>query len=142
VAGGAKKEAFRGVAGMVKGISVIVGRAESGDGAEVPVYRALRTLLCSSCGATIGEGTLFSRRALGTGGLRVAAQCRECAPFVPRDDGEKERRRSPLLESLLAPEPESGAEIEPRLMEYVTAEVRKRLGPALRYRAGKKGTER
>lgn len=47
---------------MRKGISVMAGGAESGDGREVPLYRALRSLLCSSCGSAIGEGTLFTRR--------------------------------------------------------------------------------
>jgi hypothetical protein len=127
---------------MGKGISVIVCQAESSDGQEVPIYRALRTLLCSSCGATIGEGALFTRRALSGGGLRVAAQCRECAPFIARDDGEQARRqRSSLLESLLAPEPESETEIEHRQFEHIAESVRKRLGPALRFRA-KQGPER
>jgi hypothetical protein len=89
---------------MVKGISVIVGEANAGDGSEVPVYRALRPLVCSSCGAAIGEGTLFTRRALADGGLRVAAQCMECAPFTWREGGGKARSRSPLLESLFAPQ--------------------------------------
>jgi hypothetical protein len=122
---------------MVKGISVIVGDADGKDGARAPVYRALRPLLCSSCGADIGEGTLFTRRALADGGLRVAAQCGECAPFTWRDGGEKERRRSPLLESLFTPR----AEGEHRSRERGPAaeSVKERLGPALRYRAGKKG---
>lgn len=123
---------------MGKGISVIVGSAEGGGGKEVPVYRALRTLLCSSCGATIGEGALFTRRALVGGGLRVAAQCRECAPFVPRDDGEKGRQRSPLLESLLAPETGGEIVVEHRQSEQRAESLRKRLGPALRFRAGKR----
>lgn len=127
---------------MGKGISVIVGGAEGGDGQEVPVYRAPRTLLCSSCGATIGEGTLFTRRALAGSGLRVAARCRECAPFVPRDDGEKGRRRSPLLESLLASETGSESVVEHRQFEQRAESVGKRLGPALRFRAGKRDPDR
>ena len=75
----------QGCSERAKGISVIVGKAEAADGSEAPVYRALRTLLCSSCGAAIGEGTLFTRRALADGGLRVAARCRECAPFTLRE---------------------------------------------------------
>ena len=126
---------------MGKGISVIVGRAESGDGLEVPIYRALRILLCSSCGATIGEGTLFTRRTLAGSGLRVAAQCRECAPFVPRDDGEKGRQRSPLLESLLAPETVSENEIEQRQLEQAQRRE-ERLCPALRFRGVKRRPDR
>jgi len=127
---------------MGKGISVIVGRAEGGDGQEVPVYRALRTLLCSSCGATIGECTFFTRRALAASGLRVAAQCRECAPFVPREGGEEGRQRSPLLESLLAPETGSEIVVERRQSEQRAESVGKRLGPALRFRAGKRDPDR
>jgi hypothetical protein len=127
---------------MSKGISVIVGRAEGGDGQDVPVYRALRTLLCSSCAATIGEGALFTRRALAGTGLRVAAECRECAPFVARDEGGKGRERSPLLESLLASETGSEIEVEQGQVEQRAESVRKRLGPALRFRAGKRGPGR
>jgi hypothetical protein len=125
---------------MVKGISVIVGEADGSDGAGVPIYRALRPLLCSSCGASIGEGTLFTRRALADSGLRVAAQCRECAPFTLRDAGGKGHPRSPLLESLLIPqaERECGRGEQKRAAES----VKERLGPALRYRAGKKDAGR
>jgi hypothetical protein len=125
---------------MVKGISVIVGEADGGDGVGVPVYRALRLLLCSSCGAAIGEGTLFTRRALTNSGLRVAAQCGECAPFKLSDTGEEGRPRSPLLESLLTPQAkrECGRG-EPK---QVAESVKERLGPALRYHAGKKGAGR
>jgi len=124
---------------MVKGISFIVGEATAGDGAGVPIYRALRLLLCSSCGAAIGEGTLFTRRALDGSGLRVAAQCRECAPFTWRD-GVERGPRSPLLESLLIPQAEG--ERGRREPGRAAESVKERLGPALRYRAGKKGAVR
>jgi hypothetical protein len=127
---------------MSKGISVIVCRAESGDGREVPVYRALRALRCSSCGATIGEGALFTRRALPDGRLRVAAECRECAPFVARGKDGKGQRRSPLLESLLGPEPAGETVLEHRPVDQRAEPVRKRLGPALRFRAGRRGPDR
>lgn len=123
---------------MAKGISVIVGKAFAADGSEAPVYRALRPLLCSSCGAAIREGSLFTRRALADGGLRVAARCRECAPFTLREGDEEGRRRSPLLESLFAPRAEG--EAVRREPGRAAESVRERLGPALRYRAGKKGT--
>lgn len=123
---------------MRKGISVIVGRAESGEGTEVPVYRALRDLLCSSCGSMISEGTLFTRRPLAAGKLRVAAQCRKCMPFTSRAGDEKGSPRSALLESLLTPEPAGDGVRESCHAENAEA-VRKRLGPALQYRAGKKG---
>jgi hypothetical protein len=122
---------------MVKGISVIVGEADGKDGAGAPVYRALRPLLCSSCGTDIGEGTIFTRRALADGGLRVAAQCRECAPFAWSDGVEEGRPRSPLLESLFTPRAEG--EHGRREPGPAAESVKERLGPALRYRAGKKG---
>ena len=125
---------------MVKGISVIVGEADGVDGAGVPVYRALRPLLCSSCGAAISEGTLFTRRASADGRLRVAAQCRECAPFVWSDGVGEGRPRSPLLESLFTPQ--AGRESAGREPGQAAESVKERLGPALRYRAGKKGSGR
>jgi ribosomal protein L40E len=124
----------------VKGISVIVGEAIAGDGSDVPVYRALRSLLCSSCGAAIGEGALFTRRANADNGLRVAAQCRECVPFTLRDEESEGRRRSPLLESLFTPHAE-GKRVR-RESGPAAESVKERLGPALRYRAGKKGAGR
>lgn len=125
---------------MAKGISVIVGEADTGDGAVVPVYRALRPLLCSSCGAAIGEGTLFTRRALADSGLRIAARCKECVPFTWRAGGGEGYHRSPLLESLLTPQ--AGRERGRREPAEAAESVKKRLGPALRYRAGKKGAGR
>jgi hypothetical protein len=126
---------------MGKGISVIGGRAAGRDDPEVPVYRALRDLLCSSCGSTIGESALFTRRPLAGAGLRVAAQCRECAPFELREDGGN-GQRSPLMESLLAPVNDDNAVPNPPNPDRVTEEVMKRLGPALRYRSGKSGAGR
>jgi hypothetical protein len=115
---------------MTKGISAVEGSARRVDGSEVVVYRALRDILCSSCYATIGEGSLFTRRALAGGGLRIAAQCRECVPFVSRPGGEK-GRRSELLESLFSAESEG----EPPPRKDAAAEaVLKRLGPALHRR--------
>jgi len=126
---------------MGKGISAIVGRAAGGDGREVPVYRALRDLLCSSCGSTIGEDALFTRRPLAGAGVRVAARCRECAPFELREDGGN-GPRSPLMESLLAPVTDDNAAPKPANRDRVTEGVMKRLGPALRYRSGKNGAGR
>lgn len=124
---------------MVKGISVIIGETDGGDdGAVVPVYRALRPLLCSSCGAAIDEGMLFTRRAIADGGLRVAAQCRECAPFIQNDGGGEGRPRSSLLESLFTPQ--AGRERGRREPGQAAESVKERLGPTLRYRALKKGS--
>lgn len=125
---------------MGKGISVIVGRAAGRGGQEVPVYRALRELLCSSCDSAIGEGALFTRRPVAGAGLRVAAQCSECVPFVTSDDDGAGPRRSPLTESLLAPASESTAGTSRGEAGRAAEEVAKRLGPALRYRSGKHDT--
>lgn len=141
MAGVSEAEASRVVAEMGKGISVLVGMAAGRDGPEVPVYRALRDLLCSSCGSTIGEGALFTRRPLAGAGMRVAAECRECAPFELREDGAN-GPRSPLMESLLAPVADDNAVPKPVKPERVTEEVMKRLGPALRYRSVKNGAGR
>jgi hypothetical protein len=47
---------------MAKGISEIVGEAGGAGGSRVAVYRALRQLFCATCGGTIREGELFTRR--------------------------------------------------------------------------------
>ena len=112
----------------MKAVSEIVGRAELAGGRSAEVYRALRTLLCATCGAEIGEGTLFTRRKVKGIGVRIMPQCRKCAPFSFAEGGGK--KESDLLRSLLAapektPEPQAA---EKNLKE----EVARRLGPALR----------
>jgi hypothetical protein len=123
------------IPGMAKGISVIEGRARREDGSEVVVYRALRQLLCSACGAPIRDGTLFTRRVSAGGGLQLAAQCRECVPFEPEPEAVK-GQRSKLLESFFSAEPAE----QPRAVRPNTdanEAMLKRLGPALRRRDGK-----
>ena len=56
---------------MEKGISEIIGRAERDEGGSTEAYRALRALLCATCGANIAEGTLFTRRKVKGIGLRI-----------------------------------------------------------------------
>jgi hypothetical protein len=87
---------------MDQGISEIIGRADLGGGKSTQLYRALRPLLCSTCGAEIAEGTLFTRRKMKGIGLRIMPQCRKCAPFTLQS-GKKEK--SALLQSLLVEEP-------------------------------------
>ena len=125
---------------MVKGISVIVGEADGKAGVGVPVYQALRPLLCSSCGVAIGEGTFFTRRPIVDSDLRVAAQCKECVPFTWHDGGGEGRPRSPLLESLFVSQ--AGREHRRRESGQAVESLKERLGPALRYRAGKKDSGR
>lgn len=113
---------------MKKSISEIVGTA---DKSSVTVYRALRLLLCTRCGAGIKEGALFTRRTLPGYGLRILPQCQECAPFTLRGGA---RDRSTLIESLLAT-PTEKTFVKTRKCEQpekTAAAVEQRLGPALR----------
>ena len=121
---------------MAKGISEIVGEADSPDGSKVMVYRALRQLFCAACDGIIREGGLFTRRALPGQGLRILPRCRGCKPFTPPGYAEVQ---SALIESLLTP-PDPEAQTEggtPARREDLTEAVMKRLGPALS-RSGKR----
>ena len=108
----------------MKAVSEIVGRADGGS----EVYRALRPLLCATCGAAIGEGTLFTRRKVKGVGVRIMPQCRECAPFTFGTGAKKE---SDLLRSLLA-QPSDAPPKRPTREKNINEEVARRLGPALR----------
>ena len=119
------------VIAMKKGISEIVGLAESAGKSRVTVYRALRQLFCAACGEIIGEGVLFTRRSLHGQELRILPQCRKCAPFELRGAGEKGRRQSVLLQSLLTPHPEPN-EAKVRKPGAEREAVERRLGPVLR----------
>ena len=123
---------------MEHGISEIYGEGRGPDGRAMPVYRALRELLCSACGAPIAEGSLFTRKSLPQFALRIMPRCRECAPFGTAGDagGETPKRagakRSKLLENLLTPAPEAGgAQKKSERSRDVSEEVARRLGPAL-----------
>ena len=120
---------------MFKGISVIEGRARREDGAEVVVYRALRELLCSACGSPIREGTHFTRRVSAGGGLNLASQCRKCVPFEPVPEA-NEAPRSKLMESFFSVQPADKPQAV-RPDADANEAMLKRLGPALRRRAGK-----
>lgn len=87
---------------MEKGISEIVGRAERDEGGSTEAYRALRALLCATCGAKIAEGTLFTRRKVKGIGLRIMPQCAKCAPFTLQAE---KKEKSALLRSLLTEQP-------------------------------------
>jgi RNase P subunit RPR2 len=134
---------------MEKAISEIVGRASLDEGGDTQVYRALRSLLCATCGAQITEGTLFTRRRVKGIGIRIMPQCRECSPFTLHAD---RKERSVLLRSLLAEQPvdssrragalelnssENTSQDEEK--QKLSEAVRRRLGPALkRGRRGQK----
>lgn len=130
---------------MEKGISEIIGRGETDGGKGVEVYRALRSLLCSTCGADIAEGSLFTRRKVKGIGLRIMPQCPECAPFTAQPD---RKERSQLLRALLAQATADSRETSARVSDKsgergredekdLKEEVRRRLGPALE--RGRKG---
>ena len=124
---------------MEKGISEIVGRADLDEGRSVDVYRALRSLLCATCGAQIAEGALFTRRRVKGIGVRIMPQCSKCAPFTLQAE---RKEKSALLQSLLAEQPagssrrtsassEADAEAQEKA-KSVDEEVQRRLGPALK----------
>lgn len=124
---------------MDKGISEIVGGGRLASGGSVQVYRALRSLLCSTCGVEIAEGALFTRRTVKGIGVSIMPQCAKCAPFVLQS-GRNEK--SALLRSLLAEQPadsSSRKEISSEVTspseskeKNLDEQVRQRLGPALR----------
>jgi hypothetical protein len=131
---------------MEKGISEIVGRGNLNEGRSTDVYRALRTLLCATCGGEIAEAMLFTRRRVKGVGLRIMPQCPKCAPFTLQAD---KKEKSALLQSLLAEQPADSSKRSIASSEAATQaqakaksvdeEVRRRLGPALkRSRRGRK----
>jgi len=131
---------------MEKGISEIVGRGDLDEGQTTEVYRALRSLLCATCGAVIAEGLLFTRRRVKGIGISIMPQCPKCAPFTFHAD---RKEKSPLLQSLLAEQPadssrrmggspKADSEAQEKA-KSVDEAVRRRLGPALkRGRHGRK----
>lgn len=141
---------------MKEAISEIVGDAVLADKTACVAYRALRPLECSTCGAAIAEGTLFTRRSLPHMALRIWPQCQRCAPLELKPavvaaaveaSPEQEQRppaRSALLHSLLTTKdasprpspptpPTSSTDDSPTPAKRTTEqEVERRLGPALR----------
>jgi hypothetical protein len=139
---------------MDHGISEIYGEGRGPDGRATSVFRALRELLCSACGAPIAEGSLFTRKSLPQFALRIMPRCRECAPFRmsgdaaevipaggdvgPSDSVEGElpegagaKKRSKLIEGLLTPAPETDTPQQPKRSRNIADKVASRLGPAL-----------
>jgi hypothetical protein len=125
---------------MDTGISEIVGQGEPASGGSVQVYRALRSLLCATCGTTISDGALFTRRRVKGIGVSIMPQCSKCAPFTLLAT---RAEKSSLLRSLLAEQPldssnqgaaPTDASSEPggAKEKNIAEEVRRRLGPALK----------
>ncbi len=105
-------------------ISEIIGE----DKAGLPVYRALRPLLCRDCGESIAVGSLFSRWPLTAKGMRILPRCRKCVPLDLPEDAP--RPPSPLLDKLLANQSDDEPETIAR-RKKVDEEISKRLSPAL-----------
>jgi hypothetical protein len=124
---------------MDNGISEIVGRACLQDGKSTRIYRALRSLVCSTCGAEIATGSHFTRRRVKGIGISIMPQCSKCEPFTLQPG---KAQKSALLRSLLA-EPQEDTQSRTDLApitdseaqvkeKSIAEEVRKRLGPALK----------
>ncbi|MDT4896189.1 MAG: hypothetical protein QOH25_1266 [Acidobacteriota bacterium] len=130
---------------MEKGISEIVGRAVLDESQSTRLYRALRSLLCATCGAEIAEGTLFTRRRVKGIGVSIMPQCPKCAPFTLQSS---KKEQSALLRSLLTEQPIDSSKREDVSSEdashaqakekHLDEEVRRRLGPALKRGRNKK----
>jgi hypothetical protein len=120
---------------MKSGISEIIGQAVFGDGAKGTAYRALRPLVCSSCGGLIAAGDLFTRERQKGQSLRLWPRCQACLPFALESG---RQTRSDLLQALLTPteqvsipqrdEKEHATDDEHR---KTSEALRQRLGPAL-----------
>lgn len=127
---------------MEHGISEIFGEGLDRAGGAIPVYRALRELLCSGCGAIIPEESLFTRKTLPQLALRILPRCPKCTPFELPERGRG--KRSKLLDSLMSPvretgrgqleagaRQETGAEQKDDRRRDLSEEIASRLGPAL-----------
>lgn len=120
------------MAEMGQGISEIFGEALDEAGVATPLYRALRPLLCSSCGSPIPSGALFTRQTVHGLSLRIMPRCRECAPFEPRGEVEgRKSKRSKLMDNLLAPAADERPKEPESQSEKAREESARRLGPAL-----------
>jgi hypothetical protein len=131
---------------MDTGISEIVGDADLKGGARTQVYRALRELLCATCGVQIAEGSLFTRRRVKGIGVSIMPECSKCAPFTLQSS---KKEKSALLRSLLSERPaaSSGNTVDSSKTDSeaiakeknIDEAVRRRLGPALRH--GRRGSK-
>ncbi len=125
------------------GISEATAHARLAGGVKTVVYRALRSLVCSTCARPIEPETLFTRCALPGSTLLIMPQCIECVPFeIEREN----RARSALVRSLLGVPPPPAREIAAKQTgehprdeagdegeaAKVRREIERRLGPALR----------
>lgn len=115
---------------VTQGVSEIVGSVNiAGRGSE-KVYRALRPLICASCGAAIEEGALFTRREHANFALRIMPTCAECVPFTWPEDATRQDESPSLIESLLTTTQDS--ERGPSMTDTQSQKkVESRLAPAL-----------
>jgi hypothetical protein len=134
---------------MRDAISEIVGQGKLSDGQSAQVYRALRRLLCSTCGAEIAEDALFTRRGLKGFDLNIMPRCRKCAPFAVLPEQKVQKEKSALLQALLRKESPDSPERESTSVDSsqgasaredkrnIAEEIRRRLAPALKRGRGK-----
>lgn len=115
---------------MTYGVSEIVGSVEVAGGGREQVYRALRPLICASCGAAIEEGALFTRREHKGLALRIMPTCSECVPFEWPDAASPQRGDSELMNSLLTT-PERKEHATPANDAQTLRKAESRLAPAL-----------
>ncbi len=113
-----------------QGISEIVGSVPVKGRARAKVYRALRTLICASCGAAIEEGALFTRRKHTGFALSIMPMCAECAPFTWPDEATPQSEDSGLIESLLAAT-QNSEQPTPAPYARTQKKINSRLAPAL-----------
>ena len=122
---------------MKKGVSELIGQAVFGDGSKGTAYRALRQLVCASCGGAVAGGEMFTRDSAPGQNLRLWPRCQACVPFT-LESGRPER--SSLIELLLTPteSKQATAATEGKKdnrtndeRRKAIAAMRKRLGPAL-----------
>jgi hypothetical protein len=119
---------------MNKGVSEIIGRAIFGDGSKGTAYRALRQLVCASCGGAVAGGEMFTRDRASGHDLRLWPRCQACVPFSLEA---VTHERSSLIEFLLTPiEPAQSTTINQNEKESATNDERRKAVVAMRERLG------
>ncbi len=122
---------------MKSGVSEIIGQALFGDGSKGTAYRALRPLVCATCGGVIAAEEMFTRDQQAAGQrLRLWPRCQACLPFALAQDT---KPRSPLLASLLMPpeqEQQQASTAAPTAQEQDENEARSETLAAMRRRLG------
>lgn len=116
-------------------ISEIVGDVECAKVGRGVVYRALRDIVCTGCGAHVRQGELFTRWQLrratnlfddpNTAAPRLAARCRACVSFANEavESRLSESSIGSAVESKAAPEPQPPARRSPLIAHLLDGAV-------------------